>query len=145
MFLIMCVLIESIVNEGTHTLSHWQGCRLGAVRCVLHGMLVCVGVCNCTCVLICVWIHRQRKEFLACLEVPEKLASDHCPKEDGAWQFVTESLECESVDEQVLLKETDLIAFYDQFPINDMFRHILMVSSDGEVESVGGCCSGSCL
>ena len=78
---------------------------------------------------------RQREEFLACLEVPEKLvstSSDHSSREDGTWQFVTESLECESVDNQTMLKETDLIAFYDQFPINDMFRHILMVSNDGE-------------
>ena len=79
-------------------------------------------------------MYRQRDEFLACLEVPEKLvsASDSASQAEGAWQFVTESLECESEDDQTMLKETDLIALYDQFPINDMFRHILMVSSDGE-------------
>ena len=31
----------------------------------------------------------------------------------------------------MLLKETDLIAFYDQFPFNDMFKHILMITDEG--------------
>jgi len=35
-------------------------------------------------------------------------------------------------ENQLLLKESDFIAFFDQFPFGDLFQRILQVSSQGE-------------
>ena len=32
-------------------------------------------------------------------------------------------------ENQLLLKESDFISFFDQFPFSDLFRHILQVSN----------------
>jgi len=38
----------------------------------------------------------------------------------------------DSSENQLLLKESDFIAFFDQFPFGDLFQHILQVSGQGE-------------
>lgn len=38
----------------------------------------------------------------------------------------------DSSENQLLLKESDFIAFFDQFPFSDLFQHILQVSGQGE-------------
>jgi hypothetical protein len=90
---------------------------------------------------------REREDFLAGLGVKETInrtRSRENPSDSGNWQFVTESLDCEQEDDQMLLRETDLIAFYDQFSFGDMFRHILNVS-DNDAYSVENITPGNML
>jgi hypothetical protein len=72
---------------------------------------------------------KQRDEFLVALNVPTTTTGE----ERQRWTFVEEDLEEEDEENLKLLKESDFIAFFEQFPFSEMFHHILNIGDSGEI------------
>ena len=115
---------------------------------------VCVYICMFVC---CLFVRREREAFLSLMDIPG--ASPKLLRQQSTpWTFIDEDVDGVSPSEQyndlkynhffpllpslfpqdlkasshLLLEESDYVAFFEQFPFDDLFRYILQFNSPGE-------------
>jgi hypothetical protein len=101
------------VGMGLH--QDWGGPLLDHFVCCLATLLLPI---------------KQRDEFLVSLSVPVTTSGEG---ERQRWTFVEDDLEEEDEENLMLLKESDFISFFDQYPFSEMFKHILRIGENGEI------------